>query len=455
MSEQESTLSEQERQARRLRVETKARAAIEHLAAVDLAAAASVLRVGRIEVVEDQSIPTAALHREHGFSEARFRIVLNAEFCDRSDRDVTAILLHELLHHVMRHLEANRVGDNPKLSNIVEDAFINRTIHLLNPELAGFFSDFYEPAQMPQLLLRSGSQPQSREDQQLYHALQMGQITEEDLYHALQDRGGGDQDVQLIGSHEDEAEGDRSVISEEAAEGLLQELGEQLRARGNPGKNQASRLDQLSESFLRLRRGKRLAPLQRAMQRALTQSLRSNLLHSVAGGSDLPSLRTPLMPERPARADMYWILAGMQPVLWRTPESNQQQGAVAVYLDVSGSMMHYLGTAYECCLAFEDMLSTEIYLFSNQIETIHIDQLRSGDVRTTYGTDFDCVVEHFLEQGSAEKAVLFSDGYAELDPAYQDKLTASSKEMIGVLTPRGNDRVMRTFCSELFHMPEA
>ena len=50
-------------QARRLRVEEKARAAIEQLAGSDLAAAASVLRVGKIEVSEDQ-VETAALQME-------------------------------------------------------------------------------------------------------------------------------------------------------------------------------------------------------------------------------------------------------------------------------------------------------------------------------------------------------------------------------------------------------
>jgi len=420
---------------------------------MDLAAAASVLRVGHIEVVDDPSIPTAALQREHGFSQARFRIVLNEEFCDRSQRDVTAIILHELLHHVMRHLDGERLGPNHHLSNIVEDAFINRTIHLLNPDLSGFFSDFYQEDTMPQLLLRPNSRPSASSDLQLYRALQEGHITEADLYAALQQSGADKSPVQLIGSHDDPLDG-RSAIPAAGAEELIKEISEQMKTRGNRGRTEASKLEKLAEDFLKLRQAQRAAPLQRAMQRAVTEHLQSALLQKVVGSSGKPVSRSPLMPERPSRPDMYWVLAGMEPVLWRIPENAQERGAVAVYLDVSGSMSNYIATVYECCLAFEEYLATDIYLFSNQVETIQIDQLKAGKVRTTYGTDFDCVVDHFLEHPELRRAVLFSDGYAGLDRSLHQKLQASNQEIIGVITPRGQRRTMESFCAEIFQMPE-
>ncbi|NDE23129.1 MAG: hypothetical protein EBZ96_09790, partial [Synechococcaceae bacterium WB9_3_282] len=109
----------------------------------------------------------------------------------------------------------------------------------------------------------------------------------------------------------------------------------------------------------------------------------------------------------------------------------------------------------ECCLAFEEYLATDIYLFSNQIETIQLGNLKAGAVKTTFGTDFDCVVEHFLERPNLNRAVIFSDGYAGLDEALKERLQASQQEMIGVLTPRGQERVMKEFCAEIFHMPDA
>jgi len=455
MSQETPQISEKDLYQRRERVKEKARIAIEHLATVDLAAAASILRVGRIDVVDDNTIPTAALQREHGFTDTRFRIILNAEFCDRSQRDVTAIMLHELLHHVMRHLDSERVGPDPQLANLVEDAFINRAIHMLNPDLGGFFSDFYDGRKMPQLVLRSGSNPMDADDARLYDSLQNGHITEADLYTALKQKGGDSaSDVQLIGSHDQDGD-NRSALPEGGVEKIIQELGEQLRARGSKGRSEASRLEKMAEEFLRLRQSKRVAPLQRAMQRAVTDQLQSALLQRVVGTDGKPFNRSPLMPERPARADMYWILAGIEPVLWRVPETRQDRGAVAVYLDVSGSMSGYLGTVYECCLAFEEYLATDIYLFSNQVETIQIGDLKAGAVKTTFGTDFDCVVEHFLERPNLKRAVIFSDGYAGLDNLLKDRLQSSQQEMIGVLTPRGQDRIMSTFCAEIFQMPDS
>ena len=166
-------------------MEEKARAAIEQLAGSDLAAAASVLRVGKIEVSEDQ-VETAALQMEQGFSQAKFKIVLNAEFCDRPQRDVQAIMLHELLHHVMRHLEEPALGPNRMLCNVVQDAFINRTIHLASSELAQFMAEYYQEDQMPGLMLRPDSKP-DQDNQQLYQALYRGQLTERDLYLSMQE----------------------------------------------------------------------------------------------------------------------------------------------------------------------------------------------------------------------------------------------------------------------------
>lgn len=428
-------------QARNQRVKEKASKAIESLAARDMAAAASVLRVGRIEVV-DQGVETAALQLEQGFAEQRFKIVLGAEFCDRPQRDVEALLLHELLHHVMRHLEEKPLGANRLTCNVVQDAFINRTIDAASPDLAQFMAEYYDPQEMPCALLRPDSTPEEGED--IYKALYQGELTEAELYRFLEGVSPEEmQKVKLLGGHEEEEE---KPLSEGQVQKVLEELAEQLERTGNHAGLWKDRLKQVRQ----LQAARKQQTLEEAFKKALCSQLGGSWGRE--GAEDGESRRV-LMPERPHRADIYWSLAGMEPLLWRCPE-HKGRGGCAVYLDVSGSMNKVIELVYSSCLALQEMLGPEIYLFSNQVAQIDIDQLREGLIDSTYGTDFSCVGEHLLERPDLEKAVIFTDGYAAMPKETAEALQKSGQEMIGVLTPDGSDTQMG-FCSELFRMPQA
>lgn len=428
---------------RKLRVEAKARRAIEALASRDLAAAASVLRVGRIEVVE-KGVETAALQLERGFSENRFKIVLGAEFCDRPQRDVEALLLHELLHHVMRHLEEEEIGSNGLLCNVVQDAFINRTIDAASPELSAFMAEYYDPSEMPCALLRPGSEPET--DQELYEALYAGQITEVDLYKSLEGQIEDEQlaQVKLLGSHE---RGEAPALTDGQAKQVLEELKEQLERCGKG--DQASPVRDQLQLLQQAAKAKRREEVERAFKRALCASLGSA---SSEEGSQEGERRSPLMPQHPHRADLYWTLSGIDPFLWRSPD-RKGEGGCAVYLDVSGSMYRSIELVYSSCLALEDLLAAEIYLFSNQVAQIDLRQLKEGAVETTMGTEFSCVAEHMLERADIEKAIIFTDGYATMPQELSDRLEAERRELIGVVTPDGSDAQMG-FCREIFRMPE-
>ena len=431
-------------QARRLRVEEKARAAIEQLAGSDLAAAASVLRVGKIEVSEDQ-VETAALQMEQGFSQAKFKIVLNAEFCDRPQRDVQAIMLHELLHHVMRHLEEPALGPNRMLCNVVQDAFINRTIHLASSELAQFMAEYYQEDQMPGLMLRPDSKP-DQDNQQLYQALYRGQLTERDLYLSMQETVAEEQlkKVQLIGSHHD---GQAPAISLPQATEVMEELVQQLGRRGQGASREAGSWQEMLQKGLRIEAAKRQSLLERAFRRSLCEEL-----GSAEGSGSGGQRRSPLMPQRPERADLYWLMAGLAPLLWRRPDKSQS-AATAVYIDVSGSMDKSVQLIYSSCLALKDLLATEIFLFSNKIAQIDLEEMKQGVMETTWGTDFDCVAEHILQRPHFSKAVLFTDGFASIKPELEKQLARSGQLITAVLTDQGSDHSMG-FCDSIIRMPK-
>ena len=58
------------------------------------------------------------------------------------------------------------------------------------------------------------------------------------------------------------------------------------------------------------------------------------------------------------------------------------------------------------------------------------DVFASGHVHTTYGTDFDCIAQSIIER-DYDKAVVLTDGYADLDKDLQDGLR---KRRVRILT---------------------
>ena len=52
--------------------------------------------------------------------------------------------------------------------------------------------------------------------------------------------------------------------------------------------------------------------------------------------------------------------------------------------------------------------------FSNKVFEVPLGTLLAGHVRTTYGTDFDCIAMSILDRGF-DKAVVLTDGYASME----------------------------------------
>jgi len=88
---------------------------------------------------------------------------------------------------------------------------------------------------------------------------------------------------------------------------------------------------------------------------------------------------------------------------------------VNIYIDVSGSVRQKLPFIYALLKQFSSYLAPEIYLFSEEVVRINKEQLFQNEILTTMGTSFDCVAEHLLEN-QIKKALLITDGIAEIDP---------------------------------------
>lgn len=99
-----------------------------------------------------------------------------------------------------------------------------------------------------------------------------------------------------------------------------------------------------------------------------------------------------------------------------------------VYIDVSGSTREYWSFVYEICYFLKDIILEPIYIFSNRIYEITLEELKNGEIKTTYGTDFDSIARHAI-QNDFKKILVITDGYADISKTNRDKIIQKGIEV--------------------------
>jgi len=123
-----------------------------------------------------------------------------------------------------------------------------------------------------------------------------------------------------------------------------------------------------------------------------------------------------IIPTNVTKNEAAKIVMGFPPLFYRRKvptETALQKRGVAFYLDVSGSVYEYLPKILGIFKNLEDEISA-VYCFSNQVVEISKERFMIGAIRTTGGTDFNCVVDHAVEKDH-KKILVFSDGDAHMD----------------------------------------
>ena len=64
---------------------------------------------------------------------------------------------------------------------------------------------------------------------------------------------------------------------------------------------------------------------------------------------------------------------------------------------------------------------TTVFQFSNKVIETSFETLLKGNIRTTFGTDFNCVAQSILERGF-DKVVVITDGYASMSDELKQRL---------------------------------
>ena len=175
--------------------------------------------------------------------------------------------------------------------------------------------------------------------------------------------------------------------------------------------------------------------LQSAMIKMAKQSVESKVI--IKTKSMFPAI--PAYTVRPNFKDKGGLVAhhmGRYKPFYRNPLMPKDFGLVHVYIDVSGSMGHYVDNIYTVLgsRSLHDLLWPQIHLFSTHIEDITKKQLREKVIDTSFGTDFSLIFEH-MGKNQVKKALIFTDGYGDISKNAQDIIKKNKIRVITVFTP--------------------
>jgi predicted metal-dependent peptidase len=110
-----------------------------------------------------------------------------------------------------------------------------------------------------------------------------------------------------------------------------------------------------------------------------------------------------------------------------------------VYVDVSGSITGELKAAlYGTVLGCREFVFPRVHLFSTQVADVTVAQLRTGECRSTGGTDIACVADH-MRRNKVRRAVILTDGYVG-SPTGADGTTLLQAVLGVALTPGTSTR---------------
>lgn len=114
------------------------------------------------------------------------------------------------------------------------------------------------------------------------------------------------------------------------------------------------------------------------------------------------------------RKEAFLLNGGFTPIFYPNPVFKEQpvESKLNLYLDVSHSVMIFLPFLYGLIVKLKNEVGGPMYLFSNRVVPVSINEIKEGIVKTTGGTDFDCIAEHALKH-QFSRILVITDGFGE------------------------------------------
>lgn len=392
----------------------------------------ALLRLVSIE--ESSQVPTAAVA-----AGSRPRLLVNPDFRARhaaTPEQLFLLVMHELHHVLLGHTRL--FPDATAVDNFVFDCVINAMLSRRFPraEQLTLLTEYYSEREFPACLLRPRLRNGRLRTDCKPHSAALAGLTGRrrdrvaDVYRGLYSSDGVSYEelrdilpaalderavrqVPLLGGHGAEqgaAAGDKPAHCDETLVEAVCRAAERWPALPDPALGRS-----LAGLLQERRTARRPVKGNRAVLRGLLARVggrdAAGRVRCIGEDSVAAMAAVPIAADRTALVQR---AHGAQPLLYRYAQNSRRRiragDQVHVYADVSGSMHGIIGAMYAAILDCRRWVHPNVHLFSTEVHDVTLQELRAGDVRTTYGTDIVCVAEHMAARG-VRRACVITDGY--------------------------------------------
>jgi hypothetical protein len=122
----------------------------------------------------------------------------------------------------------------------------------------------------------------------------------------------------------------------------------------------------------------------------------------------------------------------------RDVTSSGVRQAIAIYVDVSGSMIRHFPLISGFIDALKDY-PLRMCAFDTVVREIELEEFAKGNITGGGGTAFDCVIRDLLDRNDVVAAVIFSDGEGSLSDQLYKNLKLSGKYVYTVFIRSDNE----------------
>lgn len=380
------------------------------------------------EVSEDPGLETAGIN-------AKGQLSYNPKFVDKyvtCKEDLFSLVFHELLHPMFGHF----IYSNGDLENIAADAVINAVISEVYREYSlggNLFQKLYSTKGL-QGILRPDSGMHRSKYYRVYEKLYNqgnthDSITTGELIQTLKILTQSEKlsTILLIGSHG--KEGQDSEQQSGFPKDILGKIAEDIKGSlADKGGRHAGFSLNLLDLFMEALKT-HLSIKKVLLQRFLTKRKIDRFIeyHNVKRSGISP------IPLYPSKRDLVLLATGFYPGYFHNQVNRPktEKNGLAIYLDVSGSVNEYLPKIIGILANLKNDVNS-LFLFSNKVIETRFEDLLKGKIRTTYGTDFNCIANSIIEN-RFDKAVIITDGEASMSDEISVKLKAIKPVTLTVL----------------------
>jgi hypothetical protein len=383
------------------------------------------------KVVEAKDCPTACINQEGTLG-------YNSEFVSKyvgCKEDLFSLIFHELLHPMFQHF----IFDNGQLENIAADSVINACISDLYwqwSKRGNLFKKLYRDKGI-ESILRPGCQLYYSKYEKLYNCLYHRGFTKQlstgeviQTLKILVDRKEVGQ-VILLGSHGKNADAGKTpadILPKNIVAKIAADISSSLQNANLSGYSQVL-MDLLKESL------------------KTKMSIRKSLLADYATRRKIdnfreyfkrPQNRISPIPIYPSKRDLVLLACNIWPGYFRNKiqQDHVETKGIAIYLDVSGSVNKYLPEILGILNHLKNDIRS-IYQFSNIVAETDFKILMVGKIKTSYGTDLDCVAGSVIKN-NYDKLIVITDGFASMKPDNQQELLKRKVKMLTILYGGGH-----------------